>query len=85
MSRPSLRPPPRSLAGFPTSFSPRSLVRVGRRTNHTWWFSSDGSGRFDLDSPEGTCYFATDGFAALRAAGVAVIDIPSSTAVKIVR
>jgi len=68
VSRLSLGPPPQSLAGFPTSLPPRSLVRVCRRVNRTWWFSSDGSGRFDLDLPEGTCYLATDGFAALREA-----------------
>lgn len=68
MSRPSLGLPPRSLAGFPSSLPPPSLVRVCRRTNRTWWFSSDGSGRFDLDPPEGTCYLATDAFAALREA-----------------
>lgn len=38
---------------------------TGRKT---WWFSSDGSGRFDLAPPEGTCYFATDGYAAIREA-----------------
>jgi hypothetical protein len=36
--------------------------------NTTWWFSSDGSGRFDLKAPEGTCYFATDEYAAIREA-----------------
>jgi hypothetical protein len=25
-----------------------------------WWFSSDGSGRFDLEPPRGTCYVADD-------------------------
>ncbi|MBI2709961.1 MAG: RES domain-containing protein [Actinobacteria bacterium] len=34
----------------------------------TWWFSSDASGRFDLDPPEGTCYLATDSYAAIREA-----------------
>jgi hypothetical protein len=68
VSRPSLGPPPRSLAGFPSSLVPRMLVRVCRRSNRTWWFSSDGSGRFDLEPPDGTCYLATDGFAALREA-----------------
>lgn len=29
------------------------------RVEHgAWWFSSDGSGRFDLDSPHGACYLA---------------------------
>ncbi len=31
-----------------------------------YYFSSDGSGRFDLDEPEGTCYLASDDVAALR-------------------
>ncbi|HSS09084.1 MAG TPA: RES domain-containing protein [Acidimicrobiales bacterium] len=47
---------------------PARLVRVSRRANTTWWFSSDGSGRFDLHPPEGTCYLATDAYAALREA-----------------
>jgi hypothetical protein len=68
VSRPSLGQPPSPLRGFPTSTPPRTLVRVCRRANRTWWFSSDGSGRFDLDPPQGTCYFATDSFAALREA-----------------
>ena len=65
--RVSLRSPA-TLAGFPYSLPPRRLVRVCRRVNGTWWFSSDGSGRFDLKPPEGTCYFATDEFAAIREA-----------------
>lgn len=29
------------------------------RTEHgAWWFSSDGSGRFDLNPPNGACYLA---------------------------
>jgi hypothetical protein len=43
-------------------------VRVCRRANKTWWFSSDGSGRFDLQAPYGTCYFAVDEYAAIREA-----------------
>lgn len=53
-----------SLDGFPTDvWAPgRTLYRICRRHNGTWWFSSDGSGRFDLvDVPGwGTCYFAAD-------------------------
>jgi hypothetical protein len=64
----SLGEPPPSLAGFPVSPPPPALVRVCRRANTTWWFSSDGSGRFDLGPPEGTCYLATDAFAAIREA-----------------
>lgn len=29
-----------------------------RATNGPWWFSSDGSQRFDLRRPNGTCYVA---------------------------
>lgn len=44
-----------------------TLVRVCRKINGTWWFSSDGSGRFDVLSPTGmgTCYFGTDATAAI--------------------
>lgn len=64
----SLREPPDDLTGFPWTYPPRALWRVCRRANSTWWFSSDGSGRFDLAPPEGTCYFATDAYAAIREA-----------------
>ena len=68
MSPPSLPEPPASLAGFPRTQVPAHLVRVCRTSRTTWWFSSDGSGRFDLVRPRGTCYLATDRFAALREA-----------------
>lgn len=59
---------PGDLTGFPAVAPPRRLVRVCRSGRGTWWFSGDGSGRFDLDPPEGTCYLATDAFAAIREA-----------------
>lgn len=31
-----------------------------RASINPWWFSSDGSGRFDLKSPRGTCYLAEE-------------------------
>jgi hypothetical protein len=34
------------------------LLRIHRACNGLWWFSADGSGRFDLDPPRGTCYLA---------------------------
>lgn len=68
MSPPSLGEPPASLVGFPRSPVPDRLTRVCRRGRGTWWFSNDGSGRFDLAAPEGTCYLATDAYAALREA-----------------
>lgn len=64
----SLPEPPASLRGFPASPVPARLVRVCRRGRGTWWFSSDGSGRFDLEPPLGTCYLATDATAAVREA-----------------
>lgn len=68
MTGPSLGDPPDSLAGFPWSRVPARLLRVCRRVQGTWWFSNDGSGRFDLEAREGTCYLATDAYAALREA-----------------
>ena len=59
---------PGDLTAFPAGPPPRSLARVCRADRPTWWFSSDGSGRFDLEPPGGTCYFATDEYAALREA-----------------
>jgi hypothetical protein len=59
---------PSDLTGFPVTPPPTRLHRVCREVNGTWWFSCDGSGRFDLEPPEGTCYFATDLYAAIREA-----------------
>lgn len=65
----SLREPgDTDLSPFPAVRPPARLVRVSRAARQTWWFSSDGSGRFDLRRPEGTCYFATDAYAAIREA-----------------
>lgn len=65
--RPSLAEPG-DLRGFPWSAPPKRLVRVCRAGASTWWFSSGGEGRFDLAPPEGTCYLATDAYAAIREA-----------------
>jgi hypothetical protein len=59
---------PGDLGGFPAVHPPAGLLRICRQENGTWWFSHDGSGRFDLQRPEGTCYFATDAYAAIREA-----------------
>lgn len=59
---------PGDLRGFPAVRPPPRLVRVCEATRATWWFSSDGSGRFDLPPPEGSCYLATDAYAAIREA-----------------
>lgn len=42
-----------------------TLYRVHRLGRSPWWFSSDGSGRFDLAPPKGTCYLAEEPLGAL--------------------
>lgn len=59
---------PGDLTGFPTTTPPHNLVRVTRTGHPNGWFSADGAGRFDLTPPEGTCYLATDNYAAIREA-----------------
>ncbi len=59
---------PGDLTGFPVVAPPKRMVRVCRASHGTWWFSANGSGRFDLAPPEGTCYLATDSYAAIREA-----------------
>lgn len=59
---------PGDLTGFPAVAPPKRMVRVCQAVQATWWFSADGSGRFDLTAPQGTCYLATDAYAAIREA-----------------
>jgi hypothetical protein len=63
-----LRKPRGSLAGFPEwALRPeRAWYRAHKAAAAPWWFSSDGSGRFDLRPPHGTCYLASDPEAAVR-------------------
>jgi RES domain-containing protein len=56
-----LGPPPDDLAGFPAFDLRRreTLYRLHRSSAGPWWFSSGGTGRFDLrDGAQGTCYLA---------------------------
>lgn len=56
-----LAAPPGDLGGFPAHDlgSDRVLYRIHRSERSPWWFSNDGSGRFDLlPGDEGTCYLA---------------------------
>jgi RES domain len=55
-----LGPPPSELGDFPAHDldTGQVLYRVHRRGLSPWWFSSDGSGRFDLVDERGTCYVA---------------------------
>lgn len=48
--------------------SSRKLFRVHKKVNGPWWFSSDGTRRFDLTGSKGTCYLADAAAAALREA-----------------
>ena len=55
-----LRAPRANLSGFPSYDLLRreALYRIHRADRGPWWFSSDGSGRFDLAAGRGTCYLA---------------------------
>ncbi|MGH9073619.1 MAG: RES family NAD+ phosphorylase [Acidimicrobiales bacterium] len=56
--RSSLRLPPEDLEGFPVHrVGPdQVLARIHRSDRYAAFYSSDGSGRFDLSPPQGTCY-----------------------------
>ncbi|HRC84801.1 MAG TPA: RES family NAD+ phosphorylase [Thermoanaerobaculia bacterium] len=67
---PSLPEPPSDpaeLEAFPRyRLEPQApLFRVVLRQRQPWWFGSDGSGRFDLRPPSGTCYTSSDPLSAL--------------------
>ena len=56
-----LEAPPKELGGFPAHElgADRVLYRIHRIDRSPWWFSNDGSSRFDLlRGDEGTCYLA---------------------------
>jgi hypothetical protein len=58
-----LQPPPDDpsvLQCFPSLDlnSTTSLYRIHRARHGPWFYSSDGTGRFDLPPPNGTCYLA---------------------------
>jgi len=42
------------------------VFRAHRVDRGPWWFGSDGSGRFDLPPPRGTCYVAESAAVAVR-------------------
>ena len=58
----------RNLSRFPIRRWPRAVEvwRAHSVSFGVWWFSSDMSGRFDLATPNGTCYLASDAAVALR-------------------
>lgn len=68
--RRSLKRPPKDcarLGGFPKRRVSESetLWRVTRAGNGPWFFGSSLEGRFDLPTPDGTCYLGFDPFGAL--------------------
>lgn len=68
---PSIGLPGKPLAGFPEATVPTStpLYRSTSAKNSPWWFGSDGSQRFDLEKPHGTCYLGTSIETAIRERG----------------
>jgi RES domain-containing protein len=56
------------LTGFPAATAPptKTLYRAHSAGRAPWWFSSDGSGRFDVAKPSGTLYLADDVASAVR-------------------
>ncbi|HZD65267.1 MAG TPA: hypothetical protein VE152_04135, partial [Acidimicrobiales bacterium] len=47
----------------------QGFYRIHWADRGAWWFSSDGSGRFDLERPRGTCYVAQDALGAFAEVG----------------
>lgn len=63
----ALTEPPQDLVDFPTiSLTGTDWYRAHVAGRHPWWFSHDGTGRFDLHPPEGTCYLASSVEVAVR-------------------
>ena len=64
------RPSNARLAGFPRFIlkTSKKLFRAYKSTNGPWWFSANGTGRFDVTGDKGTCYLADSAAAALREA-----------------
>ena len=58
--------PPEDLTDFPTLSLAGLWFRAHTAGNGVWWFSSDGTGRFDLAEPHGTCYLGSSVGVAVR-------------------
>ena len=58
--------PPEELADFPSVSLSGLWFRAHSASRSVWWFSSDGSGRFDLTAPRGTCYLGSSVGVAVR-------------------
>ncbi len=75
-----LSEPPARLDGFPRRRLPPTapLYRIHRLDRAPWWFSHDGSGRFDLATPRGTCYLAEEPLGAFVEVFRAMAVVPSA-------
>lgn len=65
----ALGEPPEGVAdldGFPTASASGTWCRAHTTGYGPWWFASGGEGRFDLATPDGTCYLASDVEGAVR-------------------
>lgn len=58
--------PPDDLTDFPAISLSGLWFRAHSAAHAVWWFSSDGSGRFDLVPPHGTCYLGSSVGVAVR-------------------
>ncbi|MGN6160230.1 MAG: RES family NAD+ phosphorylase [Marmoricola sp.] len=58
--------PPDDLSDFPSVALSGLWFRAHSASHAVWWFSSDGSGRFDLTEPNGTCYLGSSVGVAVR-------------------
>jgi len=58
--------PPGGLGDFPSIALSGLWFRAHSVSRGVWWFSSDGSGRFDLAEPQGTCYLGSSVGVAVR-------------------
>lgn len=62
----ALTEPPEDLADFPSISLSGLWFRAHSASRSVWWYSSDGSGRFDLSDPYGTCYLGSTVSVAVR-------------------
>lgn len=58
--------PPEDLDDFPSISLSGLWFRAHSASRGVWWYSSDGSGRFDLAAPYGTCYLGSSVGVAVR-------------------
>lgn len=68
---PAIQAPSLPLERFPATKvnTDKALYRSTAANRTPWWFGSDGSQRFDLMEPMGTCYLAIDPETAIRERG----------------